>query len=395
MEHSISSDFIRGHIDTIILHSIIDSDKYAQQISDTIEQKSQNKYQINQATLYSSLKRLESLGYVKSYWNDAPDGRRKFIKITDSGKEFLQENMSVWAYSRGIIDKLMDVQPETVVKYVEIEKIVEKPVQSPILQPVIQPLNIEKTDKNENQPVETKKFDLNDTATNDIAFRSILSELIKSNDVQDKINPENQSETDNVEIKTEKLKLEETIDDIEYIPQNTGDYSKIDFTDIVENAKKDDLKVKVSSKSSTIKVGSIYINLVNLVSSLLIFALTLGQFFYANSKFSVILGFTTVSNCFIIGALTIFPIITLIKYLKKSNKTSQKLFADTIFVAFIVAFNVVLIAFALNLLLNIDFNAFETVVYSLYLPIILAIDSILYYVFRFFLSKLKLFKYTV
>ena len=50
-QHSISSDFIRGHIDTIILHSIVDTDKFAQQISDSIDKKSQNKYQINQATL--------------------------------------------------------------------------------------------------------------------------------------------------------------------------------------------------------------------------------------------------------------------------------------------------------------------------------------------------------
>ena len=31
MEHSISSDLIRGHIDTIILHTLIDGDKYPHQ----------------------------------------------------------------------------------------------------------------------------------------------------------------------------------------------------------------------------------------------------------------------------------------------------------------------------------------------------------------------------
>ena len=61
MENSISSDLIRGHIDTIILHSLTSGNKYAQQISDFIEEKSDNKYVINQATLYSSLKRLENL----------------------------------------------------------------------------------------------------------------------------------------------------------------------------------------------------------------------------------------------------------------------------------------------------------------------------------------------
>ena len=61
MEKSISSDLIRGHIDTIILHTLLDGNKYAQQISDSIEEKSEKNYVINQATLYSSLKRLENL----------------------------------------------------------------------------------------------------------------------------------------------------------------------------------------------------------------------------------------------------------------------------------------------------------------------------------------------
>ena len=54
----ISSDLIRGHIDTIILHTLLDGDKFAQQISESIEAKSENEYKINQSTLYRYLKRL-------------------------------------------------------------------------------------------------------------------------------------------------------------------------------------------------------------------------------------------------------------------------------------------------------------------------------------------------
>lgn len=404
MEHSISSDFIRGHIDTIILHSIIDNDKFAQQISDTIEQKSQNKYQINQATLYSSLKRLESLGYVKSYWNDAPDGRRKYIKITDSGKQYLQENISVWAYSRGIIDKLIDVQPEQVVKYVEIEKIVEKPVEKiiekPVLSPILQQTENIDTKIDEIKPVtaENQSTEKIDTNLNDIAFRSILAELIKSNDAVEK----NKTQLEDNEIielnlteKQEKIKLEDTIDDTKYIPQKTGDFNKIDFSDIVENAKNDDLKVKVSSKNPSIKVGSVYVNLLNFVASILIFGLTLTEFIYISANYSQILGFTTVITVASICILSIFPIISLFRYVKKPKKTAQKIHGDSILVSFIVAFNVILIAFALNLLLNINFNATETIIYTLAIPTILAIDSIVYYILRFLLSKIKAFKYTI
>ena len=60
MENSISSDLIRGHIDTIILRTVAVVDKNSQEISDEIAEKSDGKYELKQATLYSSLKRLES-----------------------------------------------------------------------------------------------------------------------------------------------------------------------------------------------------------------------------------------------------------------------------------------------------------------------------------------------
>ena len=111
-QQAISSDLIRGHIDTIILHTLLDGDKYAQQISESVEIKSEKKYVLNQATLYSSLKRLENLKFVSSYWFDASDGRRKYFKITENGKQEVDKNLSSWAFSRQIIDKLVDYTPE-------------------------------------------------------------------------------------------------------------------------------------------------------------------------------------------------------------------------------------------------------------------------------------------
>ena len=106
---SISSDLIRGHIDTIILHSLLSGDKFAQQISDVVKTKSDGKYEINQATLYSSLKRLEKLEYIKGYWHDSVGGRRRYFNLTESGKQYVEDNLTNWSFSRSIIDKLMDI----------------------------------------------------------------------------------------------------------------------------------------------------------------------------------------------------------------------------------------------------------------------------------------------
>ena len=178
-EKSISSDLIRGHIDTIILHTLLESDKFAQQISDFIEEKSQNEYKINQATLYSSLKRLEGLKQVDSYWYDADaGGRRKFFKITDLGRAAVEEKLSSWSYSRAIIDKLMDCAPQPIIQTQYVEKVVEVPVVKEVIKEIEvvkevpkEPLN------NETTIVQTEKINNNvepqQATDQEINFRNI------------------------------------------------------------------------------------------------------------------------------------------------------------------------------------------------------------------------------
>ena len=104
----ISSDLIRGHINTIILRSLYDGDKYGYDIISEIEKKSGGMYSLKQPTLYSALKRLEKLNYVTSYYGEFSNGgRRKYFSLTDLGKQITEQNLSEWEYSRTIIDSLI------------------------------------------------------------------------------------------------------------------------------------------------------------------------------------------------------------------------------------------------------------------------------------------------
>ncbi len=107
-EKAISSDLIRGHINTIILRSLYDGDKYGYEIIAEIEAKSHGQYSLKQPTLYSALKRLEKDGYITSYWGGSVGGgRRKYFSLTDEGKTVSEQNQSEWEYSRTIIDSLI------------------------------------------------------------------------------------------------------------------------------------------------------------------------------------------------------------------------------------------------------------------------------------------------
>ena len=51
---AINSDLIRGHINTIILRTLYDGDKYGYEIISEIEEQSKNQYVLKQPTLYSA-----------------------------------------------------------------------------------------------------------------------------------------------------------------------------------------------------------------------------------------------------------------------------------------------------------------------------------------------------
>ena len=106
----ISADLIRGHINTIILRTLYERDKYGYEIIEEIESKSHGQYSLKQPTLYSALKRLESQGYINAYWKTdevSQGGRRKYYTLTDSGREVTERNQAEWEYSRTVIDNLI------------------------------------------------------------------------------------------------------------------------------------------------------------------------------------------------------------------------------------------------------------------------------------------------
>ena len=107
---AISADLIRGHINTIILRTLYERDKYGYEIIEEIEKKSHGQYSLKQPTLYSALKRLETQGYINAYWKTdevSLGGRRKYYTLTDSGREITERNQAEWEYSRTVIDNLI------------------------------------------------------------------------------------------------------------------------------------------------------------------------------------------------------------------------------------------------------------------------------------------------
>ena len=108
IDNKLTSDLLRGHTDTMILKLLSGGDKYGYEITRLIYERSKHEYELKEATMYSSLKRLEHDGHISSYWGDeSQGGRRKYYRITPSGRELYESNVRNWTYAQTILEKLL------------------------------------------------------------------------------------------------------------------------------------------------------------------------------------------------------------------------------------------------------------------------------------------------
>lgn len=106
-----AADLLRGHTDTIVLGVLSRGDSYGFEIFKTIRDATGGAYEIKEATLYASYRRLLKDGLVEAYWGDETQGgRRKYYRITDAGRAVYRGNVRTWVVTRGIIDSLLDLE---------------------------------------------------------------------------------------------------------------------------------------------------------------------------------------------------------------------------------------------------------------------------------------------
>lgn len=105
----VMSDIFRGFTDTIILSCLKDGDSYGYKINKYVMEVTLNLFELKEATLYTTFRRLEENQYIASYWGDENSGaRRRYYSITPKGLSLLKENISDWKQAKITIERLLE-----------------------------------------------------------------------------------------------------------------------------------------------------------------------------------------------------------------------------------------------------------------------------------------------
>jgi PadR family transcriptional regulator PadR len=94
---TISSDVLRGHLESVILTLIKEKDRYAYEIANEIRLRTEESFSVKEATLYAMVQRLERKDLITSYNGSKSHGRqRRYYTLTPLGSAYYQEKKLEW-----------------------------------------------------------------------------------------------------------------------------------------------------------------------------------------------------------------------------------------------------------------------------------------------------------
>ena len=91
-----SSDFVRGSMDLMVLSVLADEPQYGYAIQQRLSQVSGGQVALQAGTLYPLLHRLEADGLVASRIDTSTGRRRKWYRLTATGKRQLKQQALRW-----------------------------------------------------------------------------------------------------------------------------------------------------------------------------------------------------------------------------------------------------------------------------------------------------------
>jgi PadR family transcriptional regulator PadR len=102
-------ELLLGTLDMLVLKTLVVGAAHGHTIAHVIEQRSDDVLQIEQASLYPALHRLEDRGWVSSHWGVSENNRKaRFYRVTATGRKQLRVENNRWQAMVKAIGRVME-----------------------------------------------------------------------------------------------------------------------------------------------------------------------------------------------------------------------------------------------------------------------------------------------
>src|SRR5580700_3103354 len=93
----IQSEMLQGTLDMLILQTLVTGAAHGHTIAHAIERGSEDVLQVEHGSLYPALHRLESRGWIASFWGTSENNRKaRYYRLTAAGRKQLLAQATRW-----------------------------------------------------------------------------------------------------------------------------------------------------------------------------------------------------------------------------------------------------------------------------------------------------------
>jgi DNA-binding PadR family transcriptional regulator len=103
------TQLVRGSIPFMVVALLDDTPMHGYQLAETVVRRSAGRYQLNEATLYQTLHKLEAAGLVESSWQTSQGKRgRRIYRVLPAGRAWLDAKKAEWAVLVSLLEGVLD-----------------------------------------------------------------------------------------------------------------------------------------------------------------------------------------------------------------------------------------------------------------------------------------------
>ncbi|HEV2298233.1 MAG TPA: PadR family transcriptional regulator [Candidatus Acidoferrales bacterium] len=93
----IEGEMLQGTLDLLVLQTLVLGPAHGHTIAHVIERRSEEVLQVEHGSLYPALHRLESRGWIASFWGTSENNRKaRYYRLTPAGRKQLVQQTSRW-----------------------------------------------------------------------------------------------------------------------------------------------------------------------------------------------------------------------------------------------------------------------------------------------------------